>query len=103
MTRKALTAVCGVQVVDPPYRIANGNTELSLNTKTASVASSHHDGTLEYDAHNIYGLTEAIATAPAVANITGARPFVLTRWLRPAVQAHLPAFGLLDAQAHRFA
>ena len=32
-----------------------------------------------YDAHNIYGLTEHMATASAVAKIRGKRPFVLTR------------------------
>jgi alpha-glucosidase (family GH31 glycosyl hydrolase) len=47
---------------------------------TIGMTARHADGTLEYDAHNLYGLSEAAATAPAVADVTGKRPFILSRW-----------------------
>ncbi|XP_070581151.1 lysosomal alpha-glucosidase-like [Ptychodera flava] len=41
--------------------------------------SAQHNLSLHYDVHNIYGLTEVIATYNALKNIRGKRPFVLSR------------------------
>lgn len=62
---------------DPPYKIGNGYGALS--TKTMPMTAIHKSGVREYNAHNLYGLAEAAATAHAAANITSKRPFVLTR------------------------
>lgn len=68
----------------PPYRIGNGFG--ALGTRTVSMGATHHDGALQWDTHNLYGLSEGIATASAVAAITRQRPFVLSRCGRaPAV------------------
>lgn len=63
---------------DPPYRINNANGQL-LGHKTIGTTARHADGSLEYDAHNLYGLSEAVATHSALEKITGKRPFILTR------------------------
>lgn len=64
----------------PPYAIANGNSRLPLGTHTVSPTASHYDGTLEYDAHSVYGLSEALATSSALDTINpGQRHFILTR------------------------
>lgn len=63
---------------DPPYRINNANGQL-LGHKTIGTTAMHADGSLEYNAHNLYGLSEAVATHTALEKITGKRPFILTR------------------------
>lgn len=45
-----------LQVNKPPYDVSNGNTRLPLGHNTAAMSVMHHDGTLQYDSHNIYGL-----------------------------------------------
>lgn len=66
-------------LLDPPYAISNSLERLPLGTKAISVLATHLDGTLQYNSHNVYGLAEVLATHDAVQNITGKRPFVLTR------------------------
>lgn len=63
---------------DPPYRINNADGQL-LGHHTIGTTATHADGSLEYNAHNLYGLSEAVATHTALQKITGKRPFVLTR------------------------
>ncbi len=67
------------QVDKPPYEVSNGNTRLPLGHNTAAMSASAHDGTLQYDAHNLYGLQQASISHPVMAAVTGARPFVLSR------------------------
>ena len=64
--------------IDPPYRINSANGQ-PINQRTLGVTAVHADGSLEYNAHNLYGLTEAAATYSALKDITGKRPFMLTR------------------------
>ncbi|PRW45700.1 alpha-glucosidase isoform A [Chlorella sorokiniana] len=73
------------RLVLPPYAIANGLTAEELNTKSLSVLASHApingSAVLEYNAHNLYGLTQAKATREAAIAIKGGsrRPFLVSR------------------------
>ena len=48
--------LAALQVSNPPFNISNGNACLPLGQNTAAMSVSHHDGTLQYDTHNLYGL-----------------------------------------------
>jgi alpha-D-xyloside xylohydrolase len=61
----------------PPYAIHNGYGKLS--TKTMAMSATHYSNITVYDAHNLYGLTEQIATASALRSIRASRSFVLSR------------------------
>lgn len=50
----------------PPYAIANNNVRLPLSFRAIPVTARHYDGSLQYDAHNIYGLSQAAATHRAL-------------------------------------
>ncbi|KAL1919422.1 uncharacterized protein VTP21DRAFT_2115 [Calcarisporiella thermophila] len=64
----------------PPYRINNAGKRASLDQKTVSVKAVHANGLKEYNVHNLYGHSEAIATDRALRNVfKGKRPFILTR------------------------
>jgi hypothetical protein len=77
---------------NPPYAISNANHRMALSSHTIPVSASHYDGTLEYDAHSIYGLSEAIATHAALLELRpGKRPFILTRY--PCVLNSFPFRG----------
>ncbi len=65
--------------LDPPYPISSSLNRQNLGTKGISVLATHLDGSLQYNTHNIYSLAECQATSAAVQEITGKRPFVLTR------------------------
>ena len=64
--------------IDPPYRINSANGQ-PIDQRTIGVTAVHADGSLEYNTHNLYGLSEADATYGALQHITGKRPFMLTR------------------------
>jgi alpha-glucosidase (family GH31 glycosyl hydrolase) len=52
----------------------------ALGAKTMPASAVHAGGVLEYNAHNLYGLMESIATRQALLDIRPAeRPFVLSR------------------------
>ena len=61
----------------PPYGIHSAYPELS--TKTIPMSAMHYGNVSVYNMHNLYGLTEQIATNKALVDIRGKRPFVLTR------------------------
>jgi alpha-D-xyloside xylohydrolase len=61
----------------PPYGIANSYGKLS--TKTVAVSATHYGNVTQYNTHNLYGLTEQIATNQAMRDIRNARPFILSR------------------------
>jgi alpha-glucosidase (family GH31 glycosyl hydrolase) len=61
----------------PPYAI--GNYYGKLGTKTVAASATHYGNVQVYDAHNLYGLTEQIATSKALIDIRKKRPFLLSR------------------------
>lgn len=63
----------------PPYGINNAAVKAPLSEKTIPVSIVHHDGSTEYDAHNLYSFGEAQLTYRALENISDERPFLLTR------------------------
>jgi hypothetical protein len=87
---------CQLDCADPPPRdpssfppFVPGNTggggggpgnSISLWAKTVAVTARQRGGAVShYDAHNLFGMSEAAATHGALANITGRRPFLLSR------------------------
>ena len=44
-----------------------------------SVLATHLDGAVQYNAHNVYDLSQVKATAEAVQSVRDKRPFVLSR------------------------
>jgi len=70
---------------NPPYKINNGGDYDPLYVKTLNMDATHVDGYYEYDVHNLYGLTEAIATHKALQTLKkgeqgqNIRPFILSR------------------------
>ena len=63
----------------PPYQINNGDNRYNISYKTVAVTAQHYDGTLEYNAHNLYGMYETLATANALQKLRNKRQFILTR------------------------
>ncbi|KAH9307057.1 hypothetical protein KI387_011461, partial [Taxus chinensis] len=64
---------------EPPYKINASGKGVPLGYNTIATSSVHYNGVLEYDAHSIYGFSQAIATHAALKNLLNKRPFVLTR------------------------
>ena len=72
-------SLCVLQYQDPPYAISHANQRLPLSINAIGVTAQHLDGQHQYNTHNLFGLSEAAATATAVGDITGRRPFLLSR------------------------
>ena len=70
----------------PPYGIHSAYPQLA--TKTMSMTAQHYGNASVYNMHNLYGLTEQIATNKALVDIRGKRPFVLTRSSFPSSGMH---------------
>ncbi|RYY85132.1 hypothetical protein EON63_07980 [archaeon] len=78
---------CGCVTVDatnpldfPPYSIANHQDTGRLGARTLPPSSAHYNNVTMYNTHNLYGLTEQMATYNALYAIRNQqRPFVLSR------------------------
>ncbi|PIN05238.1 Maltase glucoamylase [Handroanthus impetiginosus] len=64
---------------DPPYKINASGIQAPIGYKTIATSAYHYNGVLEYDAHSIYGFSQAIATHKALQGLEGKRPFILSR------------------------
>ncbi|KAF3431860.1 hypothetical protein FNV43_RR26596 [Rhamnella rubrinervis] len=64
---------------DPPYKINASGLQVPIGFKTIATSAVHYNGILEYDAHSLYGFSQAIATHKALQGLEGKRPFILSR------------------------
>jgi alpha-glucosidase/alpha-D-xyloside xylohydrolase len=64
---------------DPPYKIVRAGAYENIGDKTVAMTVKHYDGTIEYNSHNLYGLSESIATNEALVTARKKRPFILSR------------------------
>ncbi|KAJ7954091.1 Alpha-xylosidase [Quillaja saponaria] len=64
---------------DPPYKINASGVQAPIGFKTIATSAAHYNGVLEYDAHSLYGFSQAIATHKGLQGLQGKRPFILSR------------------------
>jgi hypothetical protein len=65
--------------MNPPYTINNDGRGDPLSAFTIPVDAVQFGGVSHYNAHNLYGLTEGIATVNALEQLTGKRAVVISR------------------------
>lgn len=63
----------------PGYTINHNGDYQGLGYRTAAMTVKHYDGNIEYNVHNLYGISESKATNEAMTTIRNKRAFVLSR------------------------
>ena len=63
----------------PPYQVRNIEPGYLPSSKTVAMSALHYNNVTHYNAHNLYGISEQIATNAAMTAIRNKRPFVLSR------------------------
>jgi len=63
----------------PPYAINNQQGNGRLSVKTMAMSAQSYGNISVYNMHNLYGITEQIATHNGLVEIRNKRPFLLTR------------------------
>ncbi|WOL16219.1 putative alpha-glucosidase [Canna indica] len=63
----------------PPYNINNYGNRQPIYSRTIPASATHYGNISEYNAHNLHGLLQSIATHDGLIASTGKRPFLLTR------------------------
>ncbi|KAM5587291.1 hypothetical protein ABKV19_005957 [Rosa sericea] len=64
---------------DPPYKINDSGGHSPILSRTIPGSALHFGNVTEYNVHNLFGMLQAKATNKALTNLTGKRPFVLSR------------------------
>ncbi|CUM67385.1 uncharacterized protein PRCAT00005079001 [Priceomyces carsonii] len=78
----------------PPYAINNDQGNHDLATHDVSPNATHFDGTLEYDVHSLWGLTEVNATYRALLEVNeNKRPFIVSRSTAPGSGKYAAHWG----------
>ncbi|CAI5743063.1 unnamed protein product [Hyaloperonospora brassicae] len=74
---------------NPPFSINNANSQEVIHKKSISTSALHYGNVRQYDAHNLYGMTESIATNSIQEELTNKRSFVLSRSTFPGSGVHV--------------
>uniref|UniRef100_H3GKG8 alpha-glucosidase n=1 Tax=Phytophthora ramorum TaxID=164328 RepID=H3GKG8_PHYRM len=72
----------------PPFAINNAGSHDAIYNKAISTSTLQHGNIRQYDAHNLYGITESIVTNGALEGFTNKRTFVLSRSTFPGSGVH---------------
>ncbi|KAG7401329.1 hypothetical protein PHYBOEH_001745 [Phytophthora boehmeriae] len=73
----------------PPFAINNVGKRDEIFNKAISTSALQYGGIRQYDAHNLYGMTESIVTNAVQEELTGKRSFVLSRSTFPGSGGHV--------------
>ncbi|GMG16776.1 unnamed protein product [Phytophthora fragariaefolia] len=91
----AITTCClscsgdGNKYDNPPFKINNVNSHDAIYNKGISTSALQYGSIRQYDAHNLYGITESIVTNAVQEELANKRSFVLSRSTFPGSGVHV--------------
>ncbi|KAG6613292.1 family 31 glycoside hydrolase [Phytophthora cinnamomi] len=74
---------------NPPFKINNVNSHDAIYNKGISTSALQYGNIRQYDAHNLYGITESIVTNAVQEELANKRSFVLSRSTFPGSGVHV--------------
>ncbi|KAL4105968.1 hypothetical protein PRIC1_004023 [Phytophthora ramorum] len=74
---------------NPPFAINNVNSHDAIYNKGISTSALQYGNVRQYDAHNLYGITESIVTNAVQEELANKRSFVLSRSTFPGSGVHV--------------